>query len=128
MTQSYPLQTCNNGEKVKTQTVRCVEREGSYVAYSIMMTRSCKSGEIYMATWQCPSGVCRYAGNGEEKDHPTRSKDRYNIWDTVNQMYIDRYLWECQADSWQKSISVSEYYLFSSKIKFAICLHILIKI
>lgn len=50
MTQSYPLQTFNNGEKVKTQTVRCVEREGSYGAYSIMMTRSCKSGEIYMAT------------------------------------------------------------------------------
>lgn len=52
MTHSYPLQTCNNGEKVKTQTVRCVEREVhvSYVAYSIRMTRSCKSGEIYMAT------------------------------------------------------------------------------
>lgn len=50
MTHSYPLQTCNNGEKVKTQTVRCVERQVSYVAYSIRMTRSCKSGEIYMAT------------------------------------------------------------------------------
>lgn len=38
------------GEKVKTQTVRSVEREGSYIAYYIRMASSCKSREIYMAT------------------------------------------------------------------------------
>lgn len=50
MTQSYPLQACNSGGKVKTQTVRCVEKEGSYVAYSIRMTSSCKSWKIYMVS------------------------------------------------------------------------------
>lgn len=50
MTHSNLLQTCNSGDYMKTQTVRCVEREGSYCAYSIRMTRYYKSGEIYMAT------------------------------------------------------------------------------
>lgn len=78
--------------KVKTQTVRCVEREGSYVAYSIMVTRSCKSGEIYMATWQCPSGVGWYAGNGEEKETTIRHEAKA---DTIFET-----LW---INSWTKS-------------------------
>lgn len=72
------------GKKVKTQTVRSVEREGSYIAYYIRMASSCKSREIYMATWQCPSGVGWCAGNGEGKRETIRHKAKTDtIFETL---------------------------------------------